>query len=486
MDKIVADGITFDDVLLIPAWSDVIPRDVDTSSNLTRQIRLNIPLVSAPMDTVTDAALAIALAQVGGIGIIHKNLPSKTQAREVEKVKRSENGVIVDPVTLPSNESTATARIKMAEHNVSGFPIVGPDGKLVGILTRRDMKFLSEDRPISEVMTAENLVTAPPDTTLDEAEKILNRHKVEKLLLVDADGKIAGMITMRDIEKLRQFPRSCKDARGRLRVGAAVGVFDDERVEMLISAGVDVLVVDTAHGHSSNVIGAVERIKSAHDIDVIAGNVATAKGAADLIAAGADAVKVGIGPGSICTTRIVSGVGVPQVSAIYECARAADAKGVPVISDGGIRHSGDITKAIAAGASAVMMGSLMAGLDESPGQLVIYKGRRFKTYRGMGSLGAMVAGSADRYGQTEREKLVPEGVEGRVPYRGSLGEFVYQLVGGLRGGMGYCGARTIEDLRTKARFIRISSASLIEGHPHDITITHEAPNYSAEQENNLE
>ncbi|MDY7009177.1 MAG: IMP dehydrogenase [Planctomycetota bacterium] len=486
MDKIVADGITFDDVLLIPARSDVIPRDVDTSTNLTRQIRLNIPLISAPMDTVTEAVLAIALAQAGGIGIIHKNLSPKAQAREVEKVKRSENGVIVDPVTLGPEESTATARQKMADHNVSGFPIVGADGKLVGILTRRDMKFLSDDRPISEVMTAENLVTAKPDTTLDEAEKILNRHKVEKLLLVDGTGKLAGLITMRDIEKLRQFPRSCKDARGRLRVGAAVGVRDDERAEMLIEAGADVIVVDTAHGHSSNVIGAVERIKSAHDIDVIAGNVATAKGAADLIAAGADAVKVGIGPGAICTTRIVSGVGVPQVSAIYECARAADAKGIPVIADGGIRHSGDITKAIAAGASAVMMGSLMAGLDESPGQLVIFKGRRFKTYRGMGSIGAMVAGSADRYGQSEKEKLVPEGVEGRVPYRGPLGEFVYQLVGGLRGGMGYCGAGTIEDLRTKAQFIRISTASLIEGHPHDITITHEAPNYSAGQKNNLE
>ncbi len=486
MDKIITDGITFDDVLLIPARSDVIPRDVDTSTNLTRQIGLNIPLVSAPMDTVTEAALAIALAQVGGIGIIHKNMPPETQAREVDKVKRSENGVIVDPVTLGPDEPTATARRKMADHNVSGFPIVADDGKLVGILTRRDMKFLSEDRPIREVMTAENLVTAPPETKLDEAEKILNRHKVEKLLLVNADGKLAGLITMRDIERLRQFPQSCKDVRGRLRVGAAVGVRDDERTEMLINAGVDVLVVDTAHGHSGNVIGAVERIKSAHQIDVIAGNVATAKGAADLIAAGADAVKVGIGPGSICTTRIVSGVGVPQVSAIYECARAAGKSGVPVIADGGVRHSGDITKAIAAGASAVMMGSLFAGLDESPGQLVIYKGRRFKTYRGMGSLGAMVAGSADRYGQTEREKLVPEGVEGRVPYRGPLGEFVYQLVGGLRGGMGYCGARTIEDLRTKARFTRISTASLIEGHPHDITITHEAPNYSAGQENNLE
>ena len=438
------------------------------------------------MDTVTEAALAIALAQAGGIGIIHKNMSIEAQAREVEKVKRSENGIIVDPVTLPPDASTEIARQKMLEHNVSGFPVVEKDGTVVGILTRRDMKFISEDKPIHEVMTSKNLITAPPETTLEEAEKILSKHKIEKLLLVDEKGKLAGMITMRDIERLRQFPQSCKDARGRLRVGAAVGVHDDERVEKLIAADVDVIVVDTAHGHSENVIRTVEKIKSNYDIEVIAGNVATAEGTADLIAAGADAVKVGIGPGSICTTRVVSGVGVPQITAIFDCTRVAEKKGIPIIADGGIRHSGDITKAIAAGASAVMMGSLFAGLDESPGETIIYKGRRFKVYRGMGSLGAMVSGSADRYGQTSREKLVPEGVEGRVPYRGPLNEFVYQLVGGLRGGMGYCGAKTIEELRKKARFIRISHASLIESHPHDITITHEAPNYSIEQENQTE
>jgi len=355
---------------------------------------------------------------------------------------------------------------------------------LVGILTRRDMKFLSRETKIENVMTRTNLVTAPPETSLDEAEKILNRHKVEKLLLVDRNGKLAGLITMRDIDKMRQFPRSCKDGRGRLRAGAAVGVHDNDRIKALIDNDVDVIVVDTAHGHSQNVIQTVEWIKSNFQIDVIAGNVATGAGTADLIAAGADGVKVGIGPGAICTTRIISGVGVPQISAVREAAKAADPKGVPIIADGGIRQSGDITKAIAAGASAVMMGSLFAGLDESPGQMVIFKGRRFKVYRGMGSLGAMVSGSADRYGQkdqTDRDKLVPEGVEGRVPYRGSLGDFVYQLVGGLRAGMGYCGAATIEELRTKAKFIRISAASLTESHPHDIAITHEAPNYTVQQ-----
>jgi len=481
MDKIAAEGMTFDDVLLLPARSDVVPRDVDTSTRLTRSIRLNIPLVSAPMDTVTEAALAIALAQEGGIGIIHKNLTPEAQAREVAKVKRSENGIIVDPVTLPPDASTAIARERMAEHNVSGFPIVTADGELVGILTRRDMKFLTGDKPIREVMTATSLVTAPAETTLDEAERILNQHKVEKLPLVDASGRLAGLITMRDIERLRQFPQSCKDARGRLRVGASVGVRDDDRVAMLIEADVDLIVVDTAHGHSENVLRAIERIKSRHEIEIVAGNVATAAGAADLVAAGADAVKVGIGPGSICTTRVVSGVGVPQITAVADCAREADARGVPVIADGGIRHSGDITKAVAAGASSVMLGSLFAGLDESPGETVIFKGRRFKVYRGMGSLGAMVDGSADRYAQdggSRQEKLVPEGVEGQVPYRGRLAEFVYQLVGGLRGGMGYCGARDIEALRTEARFIRVTGASLIESHPHDITITREAPNYS--------
>ncbi len=483
-DKLVGEGITFDDVLLVPARSSVVPRDVDTSANLTRNIRLNIPLVSAPMDTVTDAALAIALAQEGGIGIIHKNLSIEAQAREVEKVKRSENGIITDPVTLPPTESTATAIRLMSEHNISGIPIIAEAQKLVGILTRRDMKFLSADDKIENVMTRENLVTAPPETALDEADKILSRHKVEKLLLLHADGTLAGMITTRDIDKLRQFPRSCKDARGRLRVGAAVGVHDNKRIEALIANGVDVIVVDSAHGHSDNVIKMVEAIKASHEIEVIAGNVATGDGTRDLIAAGADAVKVGIGPGAICTTRVISGVGVPQVSAIREAAKVADAQGVPVIADGGIRQSGDVTKAIAAGASSVMMGSLFSGLDESPGEMVIYKGRRFKLYRGMGSLGAMVSGSADRYHQEvgqPMEKLVPEGVEGRVPYRGPLSDFVYQLVGGLRAGMGYCGTPTVEDLRRKAKFIRVSPASLAESHPHNITITQEAPNYSGWQ-----
>jgi len=483
-DKLVGEGITFDDVLLVPARSSVVPRDVDTSANLTRNIRLNIPLVSAPMDTVTEAALAIALAQEGGIGIIHKNLSIEAQAREVEKVKRSENGIITDPVTLPPTESTATAMRLMAEHNISGIPIIGEAQKLVGILTRRDMKFLSANDKIENVMTRQNLVTAPPETALDEADRILSRHKVEKLLLVHADGTLAGLITMRDIDKLRQFPRSCKDARGRLRVGAAVGVHDSERVEALIANGVDVIVVDSAHGHSDNVLKTVEALKASHEIEVIAGNVATGDGTRDLIAAGADAVKVGIGPGAICTTRVISGVGVPQISAIREAAKVADAQGVPVIADGGIRQSGDVTKAIAAGASSVMMGSLFAGLDESPGEMVIYKGRRFKLYRGMGSLGAMVSGSADRYHQEAdqpMEKLVPEGVEGRVPYRGPLGDFVYQLVGGLRAGMGYCGTPTIDDLRRKAKFIRVSVASLAENHPHNITITQEAPNYSGWQ-----
>jgi IMP dehydrogenase len=480
-DKIYGEGITFDDVLLVPARSSVVPREVDTSTRLTMNIRLNIPLLSAPMDTVTEAALAIALAGEGGMGIIHKNLTIEAQAREVEKVKRSENGIITDPITLPPSESTDTALRVMREHNISGVPIVVDGGKLVGILTRRDMKFLSANAPIESVMTKGKLVTAAPDTSLDDAEQILNQHKIEKLLLVHNDGRLAGLITMRDIDKMRQFPRSCKDSRGRLRVGAAVGVMDLERVAALIAKDVDVIVVDTAHGHSDNVIKTVEKIKSQYKIEVIAGNIATGEGAADLIAAGVDAVKVGIGPGSICTTRVISGVGVPQISAVREAAKVADKKNIPVIADGGIRHSGDITKALAAGASCVMMGSLFAGLDESPGQTVIYKGRRFKVYRGMGSLGAMVSGSADRYGQkgeTNRDKLVPEGVEGRVPYRGSLGDFVYQMVGGVRAGMGYCGTATIEDLRTRAKFIRVSAASLAENHPHDIAITHESPNYS--------
>ena len=503
--KIVHDGITFDDVLLIPARSDFVPSDADTHTRLTRGIELNIPLISAPMDTVTEAALAIALAQEGGIGIIHKNLSAENQAREVEKVKRSENGVIVDPMTLPPTATIGTARKVMREYNVSGIPIVeggdesgarvsgmgaagnGKAPKLVGIMTRRDLKFQEDDnRRIGDVMTKEGLVTAPEETTLDEAERILFKAKVEKLLLVDREGRLAGLITMRDIDKLHQFPNSCKDKRGRLRVGAATGVRDFGRVEALIKAGVDVVVVDTAHGHSKNVVETVREIKKRWDIQVIAGNIATAEGAKDLIDAGADGVKVGIGPGAICTTRIVSGVGVPQITAIFQAcsvAESAAAGGVPVIADGGIRHSGDITKAIAAGASAVMMGSLFAGLDESPGELVIHQGRRYKTYRGMGSMGAMIQGSSDRYGQAgvrDRGKLVPEGVEGRVPYRGPLGDFVYQLVGGLRAGMGYCGTRNIEQLRKQAKFCRVSAASMAESHPHDITITKESPNYMVE------
>ncbi len=501
--KIIHDAITFDDVLLIPAKIAFVPADADTRTRLTRKIELNIPLISAPMDTVTEAALAIALAQEGGIGIVHKNMSVENQAREVEKVKRSENGVIVDPITLPPTATIATARKIMREYNVSGIPIVegGPEPvelahrhragngsaklpKLVGIMTRRDLKFQEDDsRKIGDVMTREKLVTAPEHTKLDEAERILYKAKVEKLLLVDKENRLTGLITMRDIDKMHQFPSACKDRRGRLRVGAATGVHDYARVEALIAADADVIVVDTAHGHSQNVIDTVKEIKKRWAIEVIAGNVATAAAARDLIDAGADGVKVGIGPGAICTTRIISGVGVPQITAVMNVASIADVAGVPVIADGGIRHSGDITKAIAAGASSVMMGSLFAGLEESPGEMVIHQGRRYKTYRGMGSMGAMIGGSKDRYGQAgvkESSKLVPEGVEGRVPYRGSLGDFVYQMVGGLRAGMGYCGTKDIEALRRDARFCRVSSASMAESHPHDITITKESPNYTVE------
>ena len=480
--KIVADGITFDDVLLIPAKSDLVPSQAQTRTQLTNNITINIPIVSAAMDTVTESALAIALAQEGGVGIIHKNLSIEAQKREVSKVKRSEHGVILDPVTLSPTEPVRMAQELMNEQNVSGIPIVRGK-KLVGILTRRDLKFLKDyDVEISSIMTKTNLVTGPASTTLEQAKGILQKHKVEKLLLVNGKGELAGLITMRDIDRVQQYPIAARDERGRLRVGAAVSVHEYERIEALIAADVDLIVVDTAHGHSQNVIDTVKKIKAQYHIDVVAGNIATAAAAQDLIEAGANAVKVGIGPGAICTTRIISGVGVPQVSAIIDCAKAAAKHGIPVIADGGIKHSGDITKAIAAGASSVMIGSLFAGLKESPGQLVIYKGRQFKEYRGMGSLGAMVKGSAERYGQnssTEAAKLVPEGVEGRVPYRGNLSDFVYQLVGGLRAGMGYCGVRNIEDLMKKSRFVRISAASVAESHPHDIQITKEAPNYSA-------
>lgn len=482
LDRIGYKGITFDDVFLEPAYSDVVPREVDLRTFLTKNIKLNIPILSSPMDTVTESDLAIALAQEGGMGIIHKNLSIIDQTREVDKVKRSENGIITDPITLPPEEKVVNARRIMEQNKISGVPIT-INGHLKGILTRRDLRFLTNtNQQISEVMTKENLVTAPENTTLEEAETILTENKVEKLLLVDDKFILKGMITIKDIDKLSSFPSACKDRRGRLRVGAAVGVFDFDRVESLIKAGVDVLVVDSAHGHSKNVIETVKKIKSMFSIDLIAGNVATLEGAKALVDAGADAVKVGIGPGSICTTRMISGVGVPQITAINQVAAGLKELGVPVIGDGGIRYSGDITKAIAAGANCVMLGSLLAGLAESPGQIILYKGRSFKTYRGMGSQGAMMAGSKDRYqqsGESSIDKLVPEGVEGRVPYKGPLAPFIYQLVGGLRAGMGYCGTKDIEELRTKTKFIQVSGASVVESHPHDISITHEAPNYSS-------
>jgi IMP dehydrogenase len=486
-ERIAYQGITFDDVLLEPGYSDIVPRDADVRTDLTRTIRLNVPVLSSPMDTVTESELSIALAQEGGIGIIHKNLSVKDQTREVDKVKRSENGIITDPITLPPTETVFTAKRIMEQHHISGVPIT-VNGYLRGILTRRDLRFLTDsDQKLSEVMTKDNLVTAPENTTLEAAERILTENKVEKLLLVDDERRLKGLITIKDIDKILNFPNACKDARGRLRVGAAVGVRDFERAESLIKAGVDVLVVDSAHGHSRNVVETVRELKKRAGIDVIAGNVATEEGARALIEAGADAVKVGIGPGSICTTRIVSGVGVPQLSAIAAACRVARPAGVPVIADGGIRYSGDITKALAAGAHAVMIGGLFAGVAESPGQTILYKGRSFKQYRGMGSMGAMVAGSGDRYAQgkeaaTGNGKLVPEGVEGRVPYKGPLAPFIYQLVGGLRAGMGYCGTKTLEELRTKARFIMVSAASVQESHPHDILITQEAPNYSSREE----
>jgi len=477
-------GITFDDVLLEPQYSEVVPSSVDVSTTLTRSISLKIPLVSSPMDTVTESPMAIALAQEGGIGIIHKNLSVEQQAEEVLKVKRSANGIIRHPATLPPTASVKEAQRLMKEKNVSGVPVVQPDGKLCGILTRRDLRFLENwDVQISEVMTSNNLVTATGHVTLETAETILMEKKVEKLLLVDDKYKLTGLITIRDIDKMRNFPRRCVDSEGRLRVGAAVGVHDDDRIGRLLERDVDVLVVDSAHGHSANVLETIRYIKRNNAIEVIAGNVATEEGAKALADAGADAVKVGIGPGSICTTRVVSGVGVPQITAIYRAAKALEGSGIPVIADGGVRYSGDITKAIAAGAHVVMLGGLLAGLEESPGELILYHGRTFKGYRGMGSLGAMVHGSGERYRQGREvppEKLVPEGVEGRVVYKGQLGPYVYQLVGGLRAGMGYCGAQTIEDLRTKSKFIQISQASGKENHPHDIMITQEAPNYSSE------
>jgi IMP dehydrogenase len=475
-------GITFDDVLLIPKYSDVVPAEVDVTTNLTRNIRLHVPLISSPMDTVTESAMAIALAKHGGIGFIHKNLSIAAQTEEVLKVKRSANGIIVDPVTLTPDQPVSRAREIMDQYNVSGVPITLADGKLVGIITRRDLRFLEHaETPIAQVMTKESLVTATGKVTLEEAERILTAKKVEKLLLVDDSYRLEGLITIKDIDMMKRFPNACKDPQGRLRVGAAVGVMDFDRIESLISKDVDVLVVDSAHGHSANVIETVREIKKRWQIDVVAGNVATAEGCQALIDAGADAVKVGIGPGSICTTRVVSGIGVPQVTAIMNATSVADPCNIPVIADGGIRYSGDITKAIASGASCVMIGGLFAGLAESPGDTILYQGRTFKAYRGMGSLGAMVKGSSERYRQGQQSdtgKFVPEGVEGRVPYKGSLSSFVYQLVGGLRAGMGYCGTHTIQELRTDTQFIQVSPASVRESHPHDISITQEAPNYS--------
>jgi IMP dehydrogenase len=487
-DRIVARGLTFDDVLLEPAYSETMPSDVDVSSPLTRHVRLNVPIISSPMDTVTESEMAIAMAQEGGLGVIHKNMSIERQALEVDRVKRSEHGVIVDPVTLPPEASVGEAFRIMDERNIGGVPIT-KDGVLKGILTRRDLRFLeSKEKRISEVMTKENLVTANENTGLKEAQRILLENKVEKLLLIDDEYRLKGLITIKDIDKNLRFPLACKDPRGRLRVGAAVGVGDHDRIACLMEKGVDVLVVDSAHGHSRNVIDTVRFVKSRWSIDVIAGNIATTEGARDLVRAGADAVKVGIGPGSICTTRIISGVGVPQLTAIANAAEAVAGTDVPVIADGGIRYSGDITKALAAGASIVMLGGLLAGLDESPGEMILYQGRSYKRYRGMGSLGAMVQGSSERYRQTgpiedgkgAARKLVPEGVEGRVAYKGPLGPFMYQLIGGLRAGMGYLGVSTIEELRTHARFIQVSPATVRENHPHDIAITQEAPNYTAE------
>lgn len=480
-DKFVKEGLTFDDVLLIPQKSEVLPKEVDISTYLTKKIKLNIPLMSAAMDTVTESRLAIAIAREGGIGIIHKNMSIESQAQEVDKVKRSEHGVIVDPFSLSPDHKLSDAEHLMAKYRISGVPIT-ENGKLVGILTNRDLRFETNfDKPICEVMTKENLITAPEGTTLEQAQEILRRNKIEKLPIVDKDGYLKGLITIKDIEKAVQYPNSAKDENGRLLAGAAVGVTADmmERVEALIHAKVDVIVLDSAHGHSKGIIDSVRKIKAAYpDLQLIAGNIATGEAARELIEAGADAVKVGIGPGSICTTRVVAGIGVPQITAIYDVAQVAGRYGIPVIADGGIKYSGDLPKAIAAGADVIMIGSLFAGCEESPGESEIFQGRRFKVYRGMGSLGAMQEGSKDRYFQEEAKKLVPEGVEGRVPYKGPLSDTIYQLIGGLRAGMGYCGTRTIKELKENGKFIKITNAGLKESHPHDIYITKEAPNYS--------
>lgn len=481
MGKILKEGLTFDDVLLVPQASDVIPSQVSLKTTLAKGLELNIPLMSAAMDTVTESRLAIAMAREGGIGMIHKNMSIEDQALHVDKVKRSEHGVITDPFFLEPENLVKEATALMAKYKISGVPIT-KNGKLVGILTNRDLRFENNfDQPIENIMTKDNLITAPIGTSLEEAQKILGKHRIEKLPLVDKEGNLKGLITIKDIEKAIQYPNSAKDANGRLLVGAAVGIAANtlERVAALVDAKVDVITIDTAHGHSKNVIDVVNKIRAQYPkLPIIAGNVATADATEALIDAGADVVKVGIGPGSICTTRIVAGIGVPQLTAIIDCAERADKLGKRIIADGGIKYSGDITKALGGGASAVMIGSLFAGTLESPGEIEIYQGRSFKVYRGMGSLSAMANGSKDRYFQENARKLVPEGVEGRVPYRGPVSEIIFQMCGGIRSGMGYCGMRTIDDLRTKSQFIKITNATLIESHPHDISITKESPNYS--------
>lgn len=482
--KFVAEGLTYDDVLLVPAYSEVLPREVSTQSWLTRKIRLNVPIVSAAMDTVTESALAIAIAQAGGIGMLHKNMTIERQADEVRKVKRSESGMIQDPVTLQESAVLSEALMLMKEYRIGGIPIVDKDKKLVGIITNRDIRFQKDTtKSVREVMTKDNLVTTVVGTDLTQAEEILQNHKIEKLPVVDKAGKLVGLITFKDIQKFKAFPKACKDELGRLRVGAAVGVTGDtlDRVAALVTAGVDVIAIDTAHGHSKGVIDMLKAVKKKFpDLQVIAGNIATGEAAKALVEAGADGIKVGIGPGSICTTRIIAGVGVPQLYAVYICAEAIKGSGVPIIADGGIKHTGDIPKAIAAGASSIMAGSLFAGVEESPGETIIYEGRKFKSYRGMGSIEAMEQGSKDRYFQDVEDdikKLVPEGIVGRVPFKGTLMEVMHQYIGGLRAGMGYCGAATIEDLQ-KAKFVKITAAGIRESHPHDITITKEAPNYT--------
>ena len=483
-DKFVKEGLTFDDVLLIPAESDVTPNMIDLKTTLAKGIVLNTPIMTSAMDTVTESRMAIAIAREGGIGIIHKNMTIEQQVEEVDKVKRSENGVIVNPFSLTPDKTVADADALMGKYKISGVPIVDEQGKLEGILTNRDLRFITDfDIKISEVMTKENLVTAPVNTTIEQAQEILMKHKIEKLPLVDEKGMLKGLITIKDIEKTVQYPNSARDSRGRLLCGAALGVTADvlDRAKALIEAQVDVIALDSAHGHSANIINCVKKIKEAYpDIPLIAGNIATAEAAEALIKAGADCLKVGIGPGSICTTRVVAGIGVPQITAVYDVAKVAAKYDIPVIADGGIKYSGDIVKALAAGANVVMLGSLLAGCEEAPGAVEIYQGRQFKVYRGMGSLAAMEKGSKDRYFQTDSKKLVPEGVEGRVPYKGIVSDTIFQLCGGIRSGMGYCGCQTIEQLHDKAKFVKITGAGLKESHPHDIYITKEAPNYSAQ------